>query len=244
MDIIQAVFKIFHFDDFEAQISLRDPKNTTKYIGSDEVWEESEQAIIDACKEKGLDAKIAYGEAAFYGPKLDFMVKDALGRSWQLGTIQVDYNLPERFDLWYKGADNEMHRPVMIHRAPFGSMERFVAILLEHTAGNFPLWLNPNQAIVLSLSEKYENYAQKVLRLLENSDIRTLIDNRAETMGKKIREAETQKIPYMLIVGENEEKEGTVSVRKRGGEDLGSMSVEAFAKLIHDEINKSIKQFQ
>ena len=243
MDIIQAVFKIFHFDDFEAQISLRDPKNTTKYIGSDEVWEESEQAIIDACKEKGLDAKIAYGEAAFYGPKLDFMVKDALGRSWQLGTIQVDYNLPERFDLWYKGADNEMHRPVMIHRAPFGSMERFVAILLEHTAGNFPLWLNPTQAIVLSLSEKYENYAQKVLSLLENSDIRTLIDNRAETMGKKIREAETQKIPYMLIVGENEEKEGTVSVRKRGGEDLGSMSVEAFAKLINDEVAKSIKQF-
>jgi len=243
MDIIQAVFKIFQFDNFEAQISLRDPNNTTKYIGSDEVWEESEQAIIDACKEKGLDAKIAYGEAAFYGPKLDFMVKDALGRSWQLGTIQVDYNLPERFDLWYKGADNEMHRPVMIHRAPFGSMERFVAILLEHTAGNFPLWLNPNQAIILSLSEKYENYAQKVLSLLENSDIRTLIDNRAETMGKKIREAETQKIPYMLIVGENEEKEGTVSVRKRGGEDLGSMSVEAFAKLINDEVAKSIKQF-
>lgn len=244
IDLVLYVFGSLGFDNFTAQVSLRDPENPTKYIGSDENWAKAENAIINAAKEKGLSYVIETGEAAFYGPKLDFMVKDALGRSWQLGTIQVDYNLPERFDLWYKGADNEMHRPVMIHRAPFGSMERFVAILLEHTAGNFPLWLNPSQAIVLSLSEKYENYAQKVLRLLENSDIRTLIDNRAETMGKKIREAETQKIPYMLIVGENEEKEGTVSVRKRGGEDLGSMSVEAFAKLINDEINKSIKQFQ
>ena len=244
IDLVLYVFGSLGFDNFTAQVSLRDPENPTKYIGSDENWAKAENAIINAAKEKGLSYVIETGEAAFYGPKLDFMVKDALGRSWQLGTIQVDYNLPERFDLWYKGADNEMHRPVMIHRAPFGSMERFVAILLEHTAGNFPLWLNPSQAIVLSLSEKYENYAQKVLRLLENSDIRTLIDNRAETMGKKIREAETQKIPYMLIVGENEEKEGTVSVRKRGGEDLGSMSVEAFAKLINDEVNKSIKQFQ
>ena len=243
IDLVLYVFGSLGFDNFTAQVSLRDPDNPTKYIGTDENWAKAENAIINAAKEKGLNYVIETGEAAFYGPKLDFMVKDALGRSWQLGTIQVDYNLPERFDLWYKGADNEMHRPVMIHRAPFGSMERFVAILLEHTAGNFPLWLNPTQAIVLSLSEKYENYAQKVLSLLENSDIRTLIDNRAETMGKKIREAETQKIPYMLIVGENEEKEGTVSVRKRGGEDLGSMSVEAFAKLINDEVAKSIKQF-
>ena len=243
IDLVLYVFGSLGFDNFTAQVSLRDPDNPTKYIGTDENWAKAENAIINAAKEKGLNYVIETGEAAFYGPKLDFMVKDALGRSWQLGTIQVDYNLPERFDLWYKGADNEMHRPVMIHRAPFGSMERFVAILLEHTAGNFPLWLNPNQAIVLSLSEKYENYAQKVLRLLENSDIRTLIDNRAETMGKKIREAETQKVPYMLIVGENEEKEGTVSVRKRGGEDLGSMSVEAFAKLINDEVAVTISKF-
>ena len=243
IDLVLYVFGSLGFDNFTAQVSLRDPDNPTKYIGTDENWAKAENAIINAAKEKGLNYVIETGEAAFYGPKLDFMVKDALGRSWQLGTIQVDYNLPERFDLWYKGADNEMHRPVMIHRAPFGSMERFVAILLEHTAGNFPLWLNPTQAIVLSLSEKYENYAQKVLRLLENSDIRTLIDNRAETMGKKIREAETQKVPYMLIVGENEEKEGTVSVRKRGGEDLGSMSVEAFAKLINDEVAKSSSKF-
>ena len=243
IDLVLYVFGSLGFDNFTAQVSLRDPDNPTKYIGTDENWAKAENAIINAAKEKGLNYVIETGEAAFYGPKLDFMVKDALGRSWQLGTIQVDYNLPERFDLWYKGADNEMHRPVMIHRAPFGSMERFVAILLEHTAGNFPLWLNPTQAIVLSLSEKYENYAQKVLRLLENSDIRTLIDNRAETMGKKIREAETQKVPYMLIVGENEEKEGTVSVRKRGGEDLGSMSVEAFGKLINDEVAKSISKF-
>ena len=243
IDLVLYVFGSLGFNNFTAQVSLRDPDNPTKYIGTDENWAKAENAIINAAKEKGLNYVIETGEAAFYGPKLDFMVKDALGRSWQLGTIQVDYNLPERFDLWYKGADNEMHRPVMIHRAPFGSMERFVAILLEHTAGNFPLWLNPTQAIVLSLSEKYENYAQKVLRLLENSDIRTLIDNRAETMGKKIREAETQKVPYMLILGENEEKEGTVSVRKRGGEDLGSMSVEAFAKLINDEVAKSISKF-
>ena len=243
MDIIQAVFKIFQFDNFEAQISLRDPNNTTKYIGSDEVWEESEQAIIDACKEKGLDAKIAYGEAAFYGPKLDFMVKDAIGRRWQLGTIQVDYNLPERFDLWYKGADNELHRPVMIHRAPFGSMERFVAILLEHTAGNLPLWLVPEQVNILCISEKYEGYAHKVANLLQESDLRPHVDNRNETIGKKIREAETQKFPYMVIVGEEEEKNGTLSVRRHGGEDLGSMKIADFITLIQEEINKNVRPF-
>ena len=243
IDLVLYVFGSLGFDNFTAQVSLRDPENLTKYIGSDENWAKAENAIIAAAKEKGLTYVVETGEAAFYGPKLDFMVKDALGRSWQLGTIQVDYNLPERFDLWYKGADNELHRPVMIHRAPFGSMERFVAILLEHTAGNFSLWLTPDQAIILSLSEKYEGYAQKVLRQLQDLDIRTLIDNRAETMGKKIREAEKQKVPYMLIVGENEEKEATISVRKRGGEDLGSMTVEAFAKLINEEVAKSIKQF-
>ncbi|MFJ1425906.1 threonine--tRNA ligase [Capnocytophaga canimorsus] len=244
IDLVLYVFGSLGFENFTAQVSLRDPENPAKYIGSDENWQKAEQAIINAAKEKGLNYVIETGEAAFYGPKLDFMVKDALGRSWQLGTIQVDYNLPERFDLWYKGSDNELHRPVMIHRAPFGSMERFVAILLEHTAGNFPLWLMPNQAIILSLSEKYEKYAQKVLNLLENFEIRTLIDNRNETIGKKIREAETQKIPFMLIVGENEEKEATVSVRKHGGESLGSISVEAFVKIVQTEIDKSIKKFK
>ncbi|MDO5104594.1 threonine--tRNA ligase [Capnocytophaga sp.] len=244
IDLVLYVFGSLGFENFTAQVSLRDPENPSKYIGSNENWEKAEQAIINAAKEKGLDYVIETGEAAFYGPKLDFMVKDALGRSWQLGTIQVDYNLPERFDLWYKGSDNELHRPVMIHRAPFGSMERFVAILLEHTAGNFPLWLMPNQAIILSLSEKYENYAQKVLKLLENFEIRTLIDNRNETIGKKIREAETQKIPFMLIVGENEEKEATVSVRKHGGESLGSISVDEFVKIVQSEIDKSIKKFK
>ncbi|ATA75351.1 threonine--tRNA ligase [Capnocytophaga sp. H2931] len=244
IDLVLYVFGSLGFENFTAQVSLRDPENPTKYIGSDENWQKAEQAIINAAKEKGLNYVIETGEAAFYGPKLDFMVKDALGRNWQLGTIQVDYNLPERFDLWYKGSDNELHRPVMIHRAPFGSMERFVAILLEHTAGNFPLWLMPNQAIILSLSEKYENYAQKVLKLLENFDIRTLVDNRNETIGKKIREAETQKIPYMLIVGENEEKEATVSVRKHGGESLGTLSVDAFVKIVETEIGKSIKSFK
>ncbi|GIJ95712.1 threonine--tRNA ligase [Capnocytophaga stomatis] len=244
IDLVLYVFGSLGFENFTAQVSLRDPENPAKYIGSDENWQKAEQAIINAAKEKGLNYVIETGEAAFYGPKLDFMVKDALGRSWQLGTIQVDYNLPERFDLWYKGSDNESHRPVMIHRAPFGSMERFVAILLEHTAGNFPLWLMPNQAIILSLSEKYENYAQKVLKLLENFEIRTLIDNRNETIGKKIREAETQKIPFMLIVGENEEKEGTVSVRKHGGESLGSLPIADFAKIVQAEIDKSIKKFK
>jgi len=204
----------------------------------------SENAILRAAKAKGLDYVVEEGEAAFYGPKLDFMVKDALGRSWQLGTIQVDYNLPERFDLWYKGADNESHRPVMIHRAPFGSMERFIAILLEHTGGNFPLWLMPEQCTVLSLSEKYENYAKKVANSLENNEIRTTTDDRAETMGKKIREAEMAKLPYMLIVGEQEEKDGTISVRKHGGDDLGTMSVEQFAQMIKDEVASSIKTFE
>ncbi len=244
IDLVLYVFSSLGFENFTAQVSLRDPENPAKYIGSDENWEKAENAIINAAKEKGLNYVIETGEAAFYGPKLDFMVKDALGRSWQLGTIQVDYNLPERFDLWYKGSDNELHRPVMIHRAPFGSMERFVAILLEHTAGNFPLWLMPEQAIILSISEKYEKYAEKVLKLLENYEIRTLIDNRNETIGKKIREAETKKIPYILVVGEEEEKNGVVSVRKHGGENLGTLSIDDFAQLVQNEISKSIKKFQ
>jgi len=231
------------FENFTAQVSLRDPDNPDKYIGSTENWEKAEQAILNATIDKGLDYVVEYGEAAFYGPKLDFMVKDALGRQWQLGTIQVDYNLPERFELTYKGSDNELHRPVMIHRAPFGSMERFVAILLEHTAGNFPLWLIPNQVIILSISEKYEKYAQKVLNLLENNEIRALVDNRSETMGKKIRDAEMQKIPYMIIVGENEENENKISVRQHGGEDLGMISVEEFSNLVKTEINITLKQF-
>ena len=244
IDLVLYVFGSLGFENFTAQVSLRDPENKDKYIGEDENWVKAENAIINAAKEKGLNYVIETGEAAFYGPKLDFMVKDALGRSWQLGTIQVDYNLPERFDLTYKGSDNDLHRPVMIHRAPFGSMERFVAILLEHTGGNFPLWLMPEQAIVLSLSEKYENYTKKVLNLLENHEIRGLADNRSETMGKKIREAEMNKLPYMLIVGEQEEKDGTVSVRKHGGEDLGAMKVEQFAELINAELSSSLKSFE
>ncbi|SOC78494.1 threonyl-tRNA synthetase [Salinimicrobium sediminis] len=244
IDLTLYVFNSLGFENFTAQVSLRDPENKTKYIGSDENWEKAENAIINAAIEKGLNYVIETGEAAFYGPKLDFMVKDALGRQWQLGTIQVDYNLPERFNLTYKGSDNEMHRPVMIHRAPFGSMERFVAILLEHTAGNFPLWLMPEQAIILSLSEKYEKYSQKVLTLLENNEIRALADNRSETIGKKIREAEVSKIPYMLIVGEQEENNGTVSVRKHGEGDLGSMSVEDFAQLIKKEVNSTLQSFE
>ncbi|NIK92968.1 threonine--tRNA ligase [Mangrovimonas sp. CR14] len=243
IDLVLYVFGSLGFENFTAQVSLRDPENPDKYIGSSENWEKAEQAILNAAIDKGLNYVVETGEAAFYGPKLDFMVKDALGRQWQLGTIQVDYNLPERFELTYVGSDNQIHRPVMIHRAPFGSMERFVAILLEHTAGNFPLWLMPEQAIVLSISEKYENYAKKVLNLLENHEIRALIDNRNETVGKKIREAEMKKIPYMIIVGENEEKESMISVRKHGGEDLGSISVESFANIINEEISKSLKQF-
>tara|TARA_R110000787_G_scaffold84610_2_gene181251 strand:- start:1496 stop:3442 length:1947 start_codon:yes stop_codon:yes gene_type:complete len=243
IDLVLYVFGSLGFENFTAQVSLRDPNNPEKYIGSDENWEKAEKAILNATIEKGLDYVAETGEAAFYGPKLDFMVKDALGRSWQLGTIQVDYNLPERFELEYKGSDNEMHRPVMIHRAPFGSMERFIAILLEHTGGNFPLWLMPEQVSILSLSEKYEKYAQKVFNVLENNEIRALVDNRNETIGKKIREAEMNKIPYMLIIGEQEENENSVSVRKHSEGDLGSMTAEALSKLINDEIDKNKKEF-
>ena len=243
IDLVLYVFGSLGFENFTAQVSLRDPNNPDKYIGSDENWEKAEKAILNATIEKELDYVIETGEAAFYGPKLDFMVKDALGRSWQLGTIQVDYNLPERFELEYKGSDNEMHRPVMIHRAPFGSMERFIAILLEHTGGNFPLWLMPEQVSILSLSEKYEKYAQKVFNVLENNEIRALVDNRNETIGKKIREAEMNKIPYMLIIGEQEENENSVSVRKHSEGDLGSMTAEALSKLINDEIDKNKKEF-
>lgn len=244
IDLVLYVFESLGFENFTAQVSLRDVDNKEKYIGSDKNWEKAENAIINAAREKGLDYRIETGEAAFYGPKLDFMVKDALGRQWQLGTIQVDYNLPERFDLTYKGSDNETHRPVMIHRAPFGSLERFVAILLEHTAGNFPLWLMPEQAIILSLSEKYEKYSQKVLTSLENDEIRAVSDNRNETIGKKIREAEMNKFPYMLIVGEDEEKNGTVSIRKHGEGDLGTMTVEAFAEIVHKEIKRTLRKFE
>ena len=243
IDIVLYVFSALGFEDFTTQISLRDPEDKEKYIGSDENWEKAENAIMRSAKEKGLKTIIEYGEAAFYGPKLDFMVKDVLGRSWQLGTIQVDYNLPERFDLTYKGSDNQLHRPVMIHRAPFGSMERFIAILIEHTGGNFPLWLTPEQVILLPISEKYENYTKKVLHLLENSEIRALVDDRNEKVGRKIRDAEMSKIPFMLIIGENEEKEGTVSVRKHSEGDLGSFSVEEFADIIQNEIDKTLQQF-
>ena len=243
IDLVLYVFKSLGFDNFTAQVSLRDPKKPEKYIGTIENWDKAEKAIINAAEDKGLDFVVETGEAAFYGPKLDFMVKDALGRSWQLGTIQVDYNLPERFDLTYKGADNKNHRPVMIHRAPFGSMERFVAILLEHTCGNFPIWLIPKQTIILTISENYEKYAEKVLNLLENNEIRALIDNRSETMGKKIRDAEVKKIPYMIIVGEQEEKTNTISVRRHGGESLGSITIEAFKKLIDGDISKTLEQF-
>ncbi|HLV13933.1 MAG TPA: threonine--tRNA ligase [Xanthomarina sp.] len=243
IDLVLYVFGSLGFENFTAQVSLRDPETPEKYIGSLENWEKAEQAIINAAKDKNLDYVIETGEAAFYGPKLDFMVKDALGRQWQLGTIQVDYNLPERFDLTYKGSDNELHRPVMIHRAPFGSMERFIAILLEHTAGNFPLWLMPEQVIVLSISEKYEKYAKKVFNVLENNEIRALIDNRNETMGKKIREAEMKKIPYMIIVGENEEQEDKISVRQHGGEDLGMITVQELTNIINVEIQKTLKTF-
>ena len=236
IDLVLYVFNSLGFADFTAQISLRDSENKQKYIGSDENWEKAENAIITAAKNKGLNTVVEYGEAAFYGPKLDFMVKDALGRSWQLGTIQVDYNLPERFDLWYTGSDNEKHRPVMIHRAPFGSMERFIAILLENTAGDFPLWLAPEQFTILPISEKYVNYAEKVSQLLEINDICGLIDKRNEKTGKKIRDAELNKLPFMLVVGENEEAEGTVSVRKRGEGDLGTMSIEDFIAYFKKEV--------
>jgi len=244
IDLVLYVFGSLGFDNFTAQVSIRDPHKPEKYIGDVANWEKAETAIINAAKAKGLNYVIEEGEAAFYGPKLDFMVKDALGRNWQLGTIQVDYNLPERFDLTYKGNDNEFHRPVMIHRAPFGSMERFIAILLEHTGGNFPLWLMPEQVNILSLSEKYEKYAQKVLDLLENDEIRALVDNRNETIGKKIRESEMNKFPFMLIVGEQEAKDGTVSVRRHGQGDLGTMSVSAFSEMVCAEVKRDIKEFK
>lgn len=244
IDLSLYVLKSLGFENFTAQVSVRDPNTPEKYIGSVENWEKAEDAIINAAREKGLDFVIEEGEAAFYGPKLDFMVKDALGRHWQLGTIQVDYTLPERFDLTYKGSDNELHRPIMIHRAPFGSMERFIALLLEHTGGNFPLWLIPEQAIILPVSEKHEKYAEKVLKSLENNEIRALIDDRNETVGKKIREAEMNKIPFMLIVGENEEESNTISVRRHGGDDLGSIVVGTFVDLVAKEINSTLKSFK
>ena len=244
IDLVLYVFGSLGFEDFTAQVSLRDPEKPEKYIGSNENWDLAENAIINAAKEKNLNYVIEYGEAAFYGPKLDFMVKDALGRKWQLGTIQVDYNLPERFDLTYKGSDNELHRPVMIHRAPFGSLERFVAILLEHTGGNFPLWLMPEQVIILSVSEKYEKYAEKVSNQLKNSEIRALIDNRNETIGKKIREAQLNKFPYMLIVGEKEAAENTVAVRNRVEGDTGSITIETFIEKIQAEIEASSSKFE
>jgi threonyl-tRNA synthetase len=240
IDLVLYVFKALGFDKYKAQISLRDPEDKTKYIGSDENWKKAEAAIIEAASEKELETVIEFGEAAFYGPKLDFMVKDALGREWQLGTIQVDYNLPERFELEYTGSDNQKHRPIMIHRAPFGSMERFVAVLIEHCGGNFPLWLAPDQYVILPISEKYHDYAEKVSQLLKNYDICGPIDKRAETTGRKIRDAEVSKIPYIIIVGEIEENEGTVSVRKHGGENLGSISVDKLVTRITEEIDNLI----
>lgn len=243
MDIIFIIFKALDFKNFEAQISLRDPNNRDKYIGSDENWEKAERAIVEACQEKGLNARVELGEAAFYGPKLDFMVKDAIGRRWQLGTIQVDYNLPERFELEYTGSDNQKHRPVMIHRAPFGSMERFVAVLIEHTAGKFPLWLTPEQVVVMPISEKFNDYAHKVAAQLEMQDIRTTVDDRNEKIGRKIRDNELKRIPYLLIVGEKEEQNDEVSVRKQGEGDKGSMKITTFAELLTEEVEKMITQW-
>ena len=244
IDLVLYVFESLGFKDFEVQVSLRDKSNPDKYIGNDQHWDLAEKAILDSANEKNLNYTVELGEAAFYGPKLDFMVKDVLGRKWQLGTIQVDYNLPERFNLTYKGKDNELHRPVMIHRAPFGSMERFVAILLEHTAGDFPLWLTPNQVSILIVSEKYEKYGYKVLNFLEKNDIRTSLDNRNETIGKKIRDSELNKVPYMLILGEKEDNNNNLSVRKRKEGDLGQMSTNEFVSLINGELSKSIAKFE
>jgi len=240
MDIVMLIFKALDFKDFIVQISLRDPENKEKYIGTDENWEKAENAIMEVAAERGLNTVIEIGEAAFYGPKMDFMVRDALGRKWQLGTIQVDYNLPERFELEYIGADNQRHQPVMIHRAPFGSMERFVAVLLEHTAGNFPLWLAPDQVIILPISDKYQDYAKKVLTLLNNSEIRALFDDRNEKAGKKIRDAELMKIPFMLVVGEKEEKDGTVSVRRHGKGDLGPQKTDDFIRMVRQEMKDEL----
>ena len=243
IDLVLYVFNSLGFNNFSAQVSLRDPDNPDKYIGSDKNWEISEKAILDCAKEKGLDYNVEYGEAAFYGPKLDFMVKDALGRKWQLGTIQVDYNLPERFDLTYKGSNNEDLRPVMIHRAPFGSMERFVAILIEHTGGVFPLWLTSTQVEILIVSENFKNYGQKVLNILENHEIRAHLDDRNETVGKKIRESEMKKIPFMIVVGDNEVKNDTISIRRHQGDDLGEMKIEKFIDIIKNEISDCIPKF-
>ena len=240
MDIISIIFRALKFDNFEAQISLRDPNNTEKYIGSDENWEKAESAIVEACQEKGLNAKVEYGEAAFYGPKLDFMVKDAIGRRWQLGTIQVDYNLPERFELEYTGSDNQKHRPVMIHRAPFGSMERFVAVLIEHTGGKFPLWLTPDQVVVLPISERFNEYAHEVAAELAASDIRAIVDDRNEKIGRKIRDNELKRIPYLLIVGEKEQENREVSVRKQGEGDLGVKKITTFASDLVQEVEQMV----
>ena len=243
IDVILKVFKIFGFENYEAQISLHDPKDTEKYIGSEEIWAESENAIREACKEKGLETREEVGEAAFYGPKLDFMVKDAIGRRWQLGTIQVDYNLPERFQLEYMGSDNQKHRPVMIHRAPFGSMERFIAVLIEHTAGKFPLWLAPDQVAILPISEKFNDYANQVRMALKMQDIRAIVDDRNEKIGRKIRDNEMKRIPYMLIVGEKEAENGEVAVRKQGEGDQGTMKIEDFAKNIAEEVHNMINKW-
>ena len=242
INLVLYIFQTLSFDDFITQVSLRDPNNHEKYIGSDENWEKAENAIKEAVEESGLNYVVEEGEAAFYGPKLDFMVRDAIGRRWQLGTIQVDYNLPERFELEYTGADNNKHRPVMIHRAPFGSMERFVAVLIEHCAGKFPLWLNPDQVKILPVSDKYNNYAESVSKKLKIYDIRALIDERSEKVGRKIRDAEVEKVPYMLIVGEEEEKNGSVSVRKQGEGDQGSMTIEEFGNHLQGEINEELKR--
>jgi threonyl-tRNA synthetase len=243
VDIIYIIFNALDFKNFEVQISLRDPENKEKYIGSEENWQKAEQAIIEACEEKGLKARVELGEAAFYGPKLDFMVKDAIGRRWQLGTIQVDYNLPERFDLEYTGEDNHKHRPVMIHRAPFGSMERFVAVLIEHTAGKFPLWLTPDQVVILPISEKFNDYAYAIAKELNSQEIRVQVDDRNEKIGRKIRDNELKRIPYMLIVGEKEAENNEVSVRRQGEGDKGSMSVADFAAMINEEVERLMNQY-
>ena len=234
------VFKTLNFNEYIAQVSLRDPDHKEKYIGTDENWAKAEQAIIDAAAEKGLKTVVEYGEAAFYGPKLDFMVKDAIGRKWQLGTIQVDYNLPERFELEYTGSDGRKHRPVMIHRAPFGSLERFVAVLLEHTGGKLPLWLTPEQVNILPVSEKFTDYAKKVCELLNNSDIRAALDDRNETIGKRIRENELKRIPFLVVVGEKEVENNTLSVRRQGGKDEGTMTVDEFIRLVSDEVKSQL----
>jgi threonyl-tRNA synthetase len=244
IDIIFIIFKALNFDEYVAQVSLRDKENHSKYIGAEENWDKAEQAIIEAAEEKGLATVVEYGEAAFYGPKLDFMIKDAIGRKWQLGTIQVDYNLPERFELEYVGSDNQKHRPIMIHRAPFGSMERFVAVLLEHTGGKFPLWLTPEQAVIMPISEKYNDYAKKVLNSLNNSDIRAVLDDRNEKIGRKIRDNELKKTPYLIIVGEKEATENTVSVRKQGEGDMGSLTITEFSEFINKEVEAQLSSIE